>query len=96
MSSRVLPTVDALRSLDEGWLDCELRLASVREQAALVRALMDQVERFADVPCQAPVAQLAEEMSRLGQSALAAASVFAGEPAARESAVVLAVGRAAH
>jgi hypothetical protein len=60
-------------------LDARRLLAAVREQVAVVRAMMDEVDRFAGDPELAPRAQLAEEMARLERSAIAAASALSGE-----------------
>ncbi len=82
MTTQVLPTLDALRSNDDSRLESELRLAAIRTQTAVVRALMDDVERFSGVPLRAPLDQLVDEMARLGCSALATASALASIPGA--------------
>jgi hypothetical protein len=64
--SAYLPSLSALESLDDDRLAAELRLARVRSQAAVVRALADHAEHLgltADI--EAVGEQLIEETARL-------------------------------
>jgi hypothetical protein len=86
----VLPTIDALCSSDDRRLEFELRLIAVQGQAAVVRALLDAVGRFPGVP----LPQLAEEMSRLGRSVLAAAAFIGRASEDAEAGTAPAMARA--
>jgi hypothetical protein len=79
-----LPSLAALESNDDGPLAAELRLARLRSQAAVVRALADHVEhlsRAADADVLG--AQLVEEVARLGCRLLEAAASLPGSSRAR-------------
>jgi hypothetical protein len=72
------PSVAALESSKDGPLVAEVRLVTLRSQAAVVRTLADQVEqlsRAADVD--ALGTQMVEEMARLGCRLLDAAAALA-------------------
>jgi hypothetical protein len=85
MTPPVLPSVDALLSSDDSLLDHELRLAAVRRQTAVVRALLDQVERFGSASGRAPVAQMIDEMDRLTRSVEAGKAESAARPLLRSA-----------
>lgn len=72
-----LPSVRALDAPDDALLREELRCLAARQQAAVVRALADQLDRVS--PGQAAVnlrEQLAEELARLGCRILEAAATL--------------------
>jgi hypothetical protein len=69
-----IPSLAALQANDDAPLDAELRLARLRKQAAIVRALADHVEHLS-CPGDADGlgSQLVEEVARLGCRLLEAA-----------------------
>jgi hypothetical protein len=85
MTPPVLPSVAALLSADDSLLEQELRMVAVRRQTAIVRALVDQVERFGSGPECAPLAQMVDEMDRLTRSVHAAQGAGAVAPQASRS-----------
>jgi hypothetical protein len=86
MTHPVLPSVAALLSSDDSLLEQELRLAAVRRQAAVVRALMDQVERLGSGPECAPLAQMVDGMERRTRSVHVAQAPAPVWPASSRSA----------
>lgn len=70
-----LPSVDTLKSKDEGRLRAEVELIRLRSQLAVVRTVADQVDQVAR-PHDADGlrGQLVEELARLGCQLLAAAA----------------------
>jgi hypothetical protein len=82
MEKRHLPSIEALTSCDDERLTRELRLSEVREQVALARSLIDEVDRLvppaellAHVSAQDDEA-VAEELARLGCRIVELASAF--------------------
>lgn len=71
MQPHVLPTLAVLLSGADDRLDGELRLAAVRTQAAVVRTLVDDVERLTLAHQGAPLRELLEEIARLARTVLA-------------------------
>jgi hypothetical protein len=87
-----LPSVQALGASDDRLLRDELRCLAVREQAALVRSLAEQVEHLGPWGAQPSLrAQLVEELARLGCRALEVAAAMSEmtEPAPRSGVVPL-------
>ena len=95
LSACTLPRVTTLESHDDGLLVKELRLARLRAQVAVVRALADQVELLL---CPQPVdatgdgnperglgAQLGEEMAQLGCRLFEAAAELTRAPASEDT-----------
>jgi hypothetical protein len=83
-----IPSLRALESDDNDRLVPELRLARLRAQVAIVRALADHVEDLArpgDIDGLGN--QVIEEMERLGCRLLEAASALAGSPCAEDGGV---------
>jgi hypothetical protein len=69
-----IPSLDALESRDDRWLDAELRLARLRSELAIVRALADHIDHLAGTePVDGLCEQVVEEMARLGCRLLEAA-----------------------
>jgi hypothetical protein len=70
-----IPSLATLESTDDDRLTMELRLARLRSQVAVVRTLVDEVERLAH-PADADALgeQLTEETARLGCRLLEAAA----------------------
>jgi hypothetical protein len=79
-----IPSLATLESDDERRLAEELRLARLRSQAAVVRAIADQVERLSREELGA---QLIEEMARLGCHLLEAAASLVAPPQVEDSGV---------
>ena len=78
MSQR-LPSIRALRSADDRLLADELRVATLKSQSAVVRTLLDEIDRavpqaFAAVALRE---QLVEELTRLGARVFDAAAAIA-------------------
>jgi hypothetical protein len=68
-----LPSLAALESSEDGPLLTELQLIRLRSQAAVVRALADQVEQLSRAAdAEGLSLQLIEEMVRLGRGLLGA------------------------
>ena len=68
-----LPSLAALESSEDGPLLTELHLIRLRSQAAVVRALADQVEQLSRAAdAEGLSLQLIEEMVRLGRGLLGA------------------------
>lgn len=86
MTPPVLPSMAALLASDDSLLDRELRIAAARRQAAIVRALLDQVDRFGSAPDYAPVSQMIDEVDRLTRSVHAEVVSAAVAPASTPSA----------
>ena len=83
-----IPSLAALESNDDGRLAAELRLVGLRSQAAVVRALADDVERLSrEVEAGDLALQLAEETARLGARLLDAAATLAKAPHVEDSGV---------
>jgi hypothetical protein len=83
-----IPSLAALGSGDDSWLEAELRLARLRSQVAVVRALADHVEHLSRVEGADGVGdQLIEEMARLGCRLIEAAGTMAGTQHPQDSAV---------
>lgn len=64
-----LPSIEALTSSDDDRLIAELRICEVRDQVAVARALLDEVDRIVPVSADGrvpPPGQVAEELARLG------------------------------
>jgi|HubBroStandDraft_1064217.scaffolds.fasta_scaffold00666_12 hypothetical protein len=83
-----IPSLSALESSDDGSLAAELRLARVRSQVAIVRALADHAEtlsRAADAEWVG--GQIIEEMARLGCRLLEASQAFVEAPRVEDSGV---------
>jgi len=76
MSTTVLLSIHALCSSDDALLARELRVASIRSQCAVVRTLLDEVDRLSpsSMTQEAMSAQLADELARLGRCILEAAA----------------------
>jgi hypothetical protein len=67
MSTSTLPSIAALQSDSDGQLTAELRLAELRKELAVVRALADQIDQLARPgDTEGLHGQLVEEMARLG------------------------------
>jgi|CZKU01.1.fsa_nt_gi hypothetical protein len=80
MSTHV-PSLDALESNDDALLAVEVRLAKLRSQVAVVRAIADHVEHLARARhVDGLRAQLLEEMSCLGHRLVEAAAAMTGYP----------------
>jgi hypothetical protein len=97
LSARTLPRVITLESNDDGQLAAELRLARLRTQVAVVRALADQVELLVS-PHHVDAArdcnrerglgeQLVDEMAHLGCRLFEAAAEFPKSPASEDTGV---------
>lgn len=75
MSINVLPSIQALCSSDDALLAREVSASSIRTQAAVVRTLLDEVDRL--VPCvlsrPAMSAHLSDEIMRLARCLVEAA-----------------------
>jgi hypothetical protein len=71
MQTPVLPTLAALLSAEDERLEYEIRLAAVRAQAAVVRAVIDDVESLTLARQSAPLHELVEEIARLTRTVLA-------------------------
>ncbi len=70
-----IPTLATLESNDDGQLTAELRLARLRAQVAVVRALADHIEHLAQpVGADELGEQLVEEMARLASQLTEAAA----------------------
>ena len=70
-----LPSVRALKAPDDELLSEELRCLAARQQAAVVRALVDQLDRISPASAAGTLReQLAEELARLGYRILEAAA----------------------
>jgi len=83
-----IPSLAALESNDDLRLAAELRLARVRSQVAVVRAIADQVEYLSRAGEAAALGdQLIEEMARLGCRLVETAGSLAGSPRCEESGV---------
>jgi urease accessory protein UreF len=83
-----IPSLAALESNTDGRLAAELRLVDLRSQAAIVRALADDVERFSrEAEADGLARQLIEEMARLGARLLEAAAAFEDAPHVEDSGV---------
>jgi hypothetical protein len=83
-----VPSLSSLESDDDRPLVAELRLARVRSQVAVLRALVDRAEYLAR-PGEANGfdEQLVEEMARLGCRLLEAAALLAEPPDSDESGI---------
>jgi hypothetical protein len=69
-----IPSLATLESNDDSQLSAELRLARLRSQVAVVRALADHIDHFArPADSQGLGEQVIEEMARLGCRLLEAA-----------------------
>jgi L-amino acid N-acyltransferase YncA len=78
---------------DNGRVVVELRLARLRSQLAVVRAVADQVEYLSRTAgAEGLGEQLIEEMTRLGYRLLEAAGTRAGTPRPEDSGVFLSRG----
>jgi hypothetical protein len=76
-----ISSLAALQSDDGGLLVAELRLARLRSQVAIVRALADHVEYLARPQDTKELGdQVIEEMARLGSRLLEAAAALAASP----------------
>jgi hypothetical protein len=76
-----IPSLAAHESNDDGLLAAAFRLARIRSQAAVVRALADQVEHLSRAADAEGVnSQIIEEMARLGCRLLEAAAAFVNAP----------------
>jgi hypothetical protein len=73
----LVPSLAALESDDNGRLEVEFRLARLRSQVAIVRALADYVECLAHSGDADGLSQVIEEMTRLGCRLLEAAGAQA-------------------
>jgi hypothetical protein len=84
-----IPSLAALESSDDGPLVAELRLARLRSQAAVVRALADHVEHLSRAGDADGIGdQIIEEMARLGCRLLeAAGALAAGVPPIEDSGI---------
>ena len=83
-----IPSLAALESNDDGPLVAELRLARLRSQAAVVRALADHVEHLSRAGEADGIGdQLIEEMARLGCRILEAAGSLARAPHVEDSGI---------
>lgn len=83
-----LPSLAALESHDDDQLVAELRLARLRSQVAVVRAMVDQVEHVSRAKDAEGVRdQLIEEMTRLGCQLLKAAGSLAESRRPEESGI---------
>jgi hypothetical protein len=72
-----VPSLKALESDDDGRLTAELRLADLRSQAAIVRAIADHAEHLSrEVEADGLARQLVEEMALLGSRLLDAAAAL--------------------
>jgi hypothetical protein len=81
-----IPSLAALESDDGGALVAELRLARLRSQVAIVRALADHVEYLARPQDTKELGdQVIEEMARLGSRLLEAAAALAASPPPEDS-----------
>lgn len=81
-----LPSVRALKAPDDELLREELRCLAARQQASVVRALVDQLDRVSPGNAAEHVRErLAEELARLGYRILEAAASLSTqvEPAPR-------------
>ncbi len=74
-----IPSLRALTDADEDVLSAELSVAAVRSQAAVVRALVDEVDRTlsADLDKAHVDQKLVEETARLGCRVVQTAAAFA-------------------
>jgi hypothetical protein len=89
MNALTLPCHVTLESDDDDRLAAELRVARLRSQVAVVRALADQIEHFArSHNAEGLTEQLAEEMARLGYRLFEAAASLTRAPSPPESGVV--------
>jgi hypothetical protein len=85
---RARPSLRALESDDNDQLAQELRLARLRAQVAVVRALADHVEYLARPGDTDGLSkQVIEEMARLGCRLLEAAGALVGSPCPEDSGV---------
>jgi len=83
-----IPSVATLESDDERRLARELRLARLRSQVAVVRAIADQVEHLSRAGDGDGLGeQLIEEMARLGCRLLEAAGSMAEPPSVEDSGI---------
>ena len=83
-----VPSLGALESDDNGRLVAEFRLARLRSQVAVVRALADHVEYLArSGDADGLSSQVIEEMARLGCRLLEAAGSSTGSPCPEQSGV---------
>lgn len=75
MSTNVLPSIHALCSSDDALLACEVSASRIRTQAAVVRTLLDEVDRLVPSVLSRPgiSAHLSEEIIRLARSLVEAA-----------------------
>jgi hypothetical protein len=97
LSARTLPRVATLESNDDRQLAAELRLARLRTQVAVVRALADQIEllvqphhvdaTFARNPERGLGEQLGDEMAQLGCRLFEVAAELTKSPASEDSGV---------
>lgn len=97
LSARTLPRVTTLESNDDRQLAAELRLAQLRTQVAVVRALADQIELLARPhhvdatrdcdPERGLGEQLGEEMAQLGCRLFEVAAGLTKSPASEDSGV---------
>ena len=77
-----------LESNDDARLATERRLVGLRSEAAVVRALADEVERLSrEAEADGMARQLIEEMGRLGSRLLDAAAAFRKAPSVEDSGV---------
>jgi hypothetical protein len=85
MAPRTLPALATLASNDDSQLAAELQLAGLREQAAVVRALTDEVEHLTRAEEAVGAGdRLAKEMARLGCRLFEVASSLSRSSAAPE------------
>ena len=88
-----VPSLAALESDDHGRLVAEFRLARLRSQVAVVRAVADQIEYMSRrAEADGLGEQLIEEMARLGCRLLEVAGRLAGTPPTEESGVFVRQG----
>ena len=83
-----MPSLATLESNDDSQLSAELRLARLRSQVAVVRALADHIDHLArPADTQGLGEQVIEEMARLGCRLLEVAGSLARSPCHEESGV---------
>ena len=85
-----IPSLAALESNDDVQLSAELRLARLRSQMAVIRALADHIDHLArPKDTQGLGEQVIEEMARLGCRLLEAAAWLTESPRPQDSGVFM-------